>query len=340
MKPVVTFGEVMLRLSPPGHLRLLQVTSLDVTFGGAEANVAVGLSLLGQPARFVTALPDNDIGQLCINQLRGVGVDTTQIVRSGKRVGTYYVEKGASQRGSTVLYDREHSAIAEIDPGALDWDKLLAGAAWFHFTGITPALSVNCQKACQQALEAAKRLGIPTSCDLNYRKKLWSRTEAGRVLGELLPSVQYCIANEEDADDVFGIRAGATDVTSGALDHSRYESVAAQLTQRFGFKGVAITLRESHSASENGWSGMLYTEGKAHFSRKYEITVIDRVGGGDSFGAGLIYALVQGSSPERAIEFAVANSCLKHTIVGDYNYVKRDEVEKLMAGDGSGRVQR
>ncbi len=340
MKPVVTFGEVMLRLSPPGHLRLLQINSLDVTFGGAEANVAAALAQLGQPARFVTALPDNDLAQLCINQLRGLGVDTQQIQRSGKRVGTYFVEKGASQRGSTVLYDREHSSIAEIVPESLDWPKLLENASWFHFTGITPALSERCQVACRQALESAKRLGIPTSCDLNYRKKLWSRESAQRVMSELMPNVDYCIANEEDADDVFGIKAGSTDVTSGELDHARYESVAEQLCVRFGFKGVAITLRESYSASENGWSAMLYTGKKAYFSAKYHITVIDRVGGGDSFGAGLIFALVQGDPPERAINFAVANSCLKHTIVGDYNYVKRDEVEKLMGGDGSGRVQR
>lgn len=330
----------MLRLSPPGHLRLLQATSLDVTFGGAEANVAVALSQLGQPARFVSVLPDNDVGQLCINQLRGLGVDTAHIQRSGKRVGAYFVEKGASQRGSSVLYDRENSSIAELDPATLDWPSLLADAAWFHFTGITPALSDTCKRACQQALEVAARLGVPTSCDLNYRNKLWSRENAQKALSELLPNVNYCIANEEDADDIFGIKAGGTDVTSGELDHSRYESVAAQLMQRFGFKGVAITLRESHSASENGWSGMFYTSGKAHFSRKYEMTVIDRVGGGDSFGAGLIDALLRGEQPQRVIDFAVANSCLKHSIVGDYNYVKRSEVEKLMRGDGSGRVQR
>ncbi len=340
MKTVVTFGEVMLRLCPPGFQRLLQTVSLEVTFGGAEANVAVALCQLGQPARFVTALPDNDVAQLCINQLRGLGVDTTAIKRSGKRMGVYFVEKGASQRPSTVLYDRAGSSIADIDPASLDWPAILKDACWFHFTGITPALSDRAAEATRQGLQAARKAGLPTSCDLNYRKKLWSRQEASAVMAELLPSVDYCIANEEDADDVFGIKAGGTDVTSGALDHARYEDVARQLSERFKFKGVAITLRESFSASRNGWSAMLFTDEKAHVSRRYEIEVVDRVGGGDSFGGGLIYALLRGKDPETAINFAVANSCLKHTIQGDYNLVTLAEVERLAQGDASGRVQR
>ena len=340
MKRVVTFGEVMLRLAPPGFLRLTQTNTLDLTFGGAEVNVAVTLAQFGLDACFVTRLPQNDVAQACINEVRGLGVDTTRILRGGERMGVYFVERGASQRASTVLYDRAHSAISEISPDKLDWPEILSGASAFHFTGITPALSENAARACLQGAQAAKELGVLVTCDLNFRKKLWSGEKAGRIMGELMPFVDICIANEEDAETVFGISAAGADLTGGKIEHARYEEVAQKLTERFGFKGVAITLRESHSASRNGWSGMLYMDEKAHFSKQYEIDIVDRVGGGDAFGGGLIYALVTGKSPQEAIEFAAAASCLKHSIPGDYNRVKLSEVETLLGGDGSGRVQR
>ncbi|MDX1933377.1 MAG: sugar kinase [Capsulimonadales bacterium] len=337
---VVTFGEVMLRLSPPGYLRLLQTTTLEMTFGGAEANVAVSLALLGMEAAFITRLPKNDIADAFIAQVRGLGVDTRSILRGGDRIGVYFVEKGASQRASTVLYDRAHSAIAEINPDDLNWDRLLEGATAFHFTGITPALSDNAARAARMGAEAARNRGIFVSCDLNYRKKLWSREKAGAVMGELLPFVDLCIANEEDCESVFGISAEGSDLTGGTLDHERYRDVAAQMTDRFGLKEVAITLRESINASRNGWSGMLYADGTPYFSRRYEIDIVDRVGGGDSFAAGLLFARLNGRGPAEAIEFAAAASCLKHTVVGDFNFVKLAEVENLLKGDGSGRVQR
>jgi len=341
MKRVVTFGEVMLRLSPPGYLRLLQATTLEMTFGGAEVNVAVSLAQLGVDAAFVTRLPQNDVAQAFVNQIRGLGVDTRPILRGGDRMGVYFVEKGASQRASTVLYDRAHSAIAEIDPAELNWDAIFDGATAFHVTGITPALSDSAAAAALAGAKAAKAKGITVTCDLNYRKKLWTSEKAGQVMGELLPFVDYCIANEEDAETVFGIKAADSNLTSGHLSHDGYIEVAQKLVARFpNLQGVAVTLRESFSASRNGWSGMLYADGEAYFSRRYEIDIVDRVGGGDSFAAGLIYSLISGKSAQDCIEFAVAASCLKHSIVGDFSYVKRSEVETLLKGDGSGRVQR
>lgn len=342
MERVVTFGEVMMRLAPPGYLRLLQAKSLEMTFGGAEVNVAVGLAQLGMTATAVTRLPKNDIAQACINEIRGLGVDTSKIVRGGDRMGVYFVEKGVAQRASTVLYDRAHSAIAEIDPAELDWDAIFDGASWFHWTGITPALSDSAAAAALQGSQKAKEKGIKVSCDLNYRKKLWSREKAGETMSKLLPFVDVCIANEEDAETVFGITAEGADLTGGKIEHDRYTEVAEKLIAKFpNLSGVAITLRESFSASRNGWSGMLYSDGKAHFSRRYEIDqIVDRVGGGDSFGAGLIYSLVKGKSAQEAIEFAAAASCLKHSIQGDYNLIKLSEVETLVGGDASGRVQR
>jgi 2-dehydro-3-deoxygluconokinase len=337
---VVTFGEIMLRLAAPGNLRLTQTSSLEMTFGGGEANVAVSLALLGEEAAFVTRLPKNDVAEAAIQSLRGLGVDTRSILRGGDRVGIYFLETGASQRASTVTYDRAHSAIAEIAPGELKWDQLLAGADWFHFTGITPALSDAAAQATRDAVQATKKLGLTVSCDLNYRKKLWTSDKAGQVMSGLMPHVDICIANEEDAEKVFGIKAAATEVTAGKLDHGRYVEVARKLTERFKFQAVAITLRESFSASRNGWSGLYYTGGKEHFSRRHEIDIVDRVGGGDSFAAGLIYALGKKKSPGDAIEFAVAASCLKHSVSGDFNLVKLSEIEALLAGDGSGRVQR
>ena len=340
MKKVVTFGELMLRLAPESYLRFVQSEKYEATFGGAEANVAVSLANYGLDVAFVSKLPSHEIGQAAVNSLRKFGVDTSKIVRGGERVGIYYCEKGASQRPSKVIYDRAYSSIAMANRSDFDWETILNGVEWFHFTGITPALSDEMAEICLDALKAAKAKGITVSCDLNFRKKLWSKEKAGKVMGELCHYVDYCIANEEDAKDVFGIEADNTDIYGGKLDREGYISVAKKLTDAFGFKGVAITLRESLSANDNNWSGMLYTDGEAFFSKKYSMHIVDRVGGGDSFGGGLIYSLVSGFSAQRAIEFAVAASCLKHSIEGDYNLVSVAEVENLAGGDASGRVQR
>jgi 2-dehydro-3-deoxygluconokinase len=337
---IVTFGEVMLRLATPGQLRLNQASVLEMTFGGGEANVAVSLALLGEEASFVTRLPKNDIAETGIQRLRGLGVDTRGILRGGDRMGIYFLESGASQRASTVTYDRAHSAISEIKPGDLNWEEILKGADWYHFTGITPALSDAAAQASLDGAREAKKLGLTVSCDLNFRKKLWSTEKAAKVMSGLMEYVDICIANEEDAEKVFGIKASGTEVTEGKIDHTRYVEVAAKLTERFKFKGVAITLRESFSASHNGWSALYHTGGKDHFSRRYDIQIVDRVGGGDSFAAGLIYALGKKKPAQDAIEFAVAASCLKHSISGDFNLVRLAEIEALLGGDGSGRVQR
>ncbi|MBQ8291961.1 MAG: sugar kinase [Clostridia bacterium] len=340
MKKVVTFGELMLRLAPEGYLRFVQTEKYQATFGGAEANVAVSLANYGLDAAFVSKLPAHEIGQAAVNSLRKFGVDTSKIVRGGDRVGIYYCEKGASQRPSKVVYDRAYSSIAMAKKSDFDWESIFEGVEWFHFTGITPALSDDVAEICEEACKAAKAKGITISCDLNYRKKLWSKEKAGVVMSKLCQYIDYCIANEEDAKDVFGIEADNTDIYGGKLDRNGYISVAKKLTDKFGFKGVAITLRESKSANDNDWSGMLYTGGEAYFSKKYSMHIVDRVGGGDSFGGGLIYSLVNGAEPQRAIEFAVAASCLKHTIEGDYNMVSVAEVNNLAGGDASGRVQR
>jgi len=340
MKKVVTFGELMLRLAPENYLRFLQSEKYQATFGGAEANVAVSLANYGVDVSFVSKLPEHEIGQAGINSLRRFGVDTSMIVRGGDRVGIYYCEKGASQRPSKVIYDRAYSAIAMATPDDFDWDKIFDGVNWFHFTGITPALSDNMAKITLQALKVAKEKNVTVSCDLNFRKKLWSKEKAGQVMSELCKYVDYCIANEEDAKDVFGIEADNTDIYGGKLDRDGYISVAKKLTEKFNFKGVAITLRESKSANDNDWSGMFYTGDKAYFSKKYPMHIVDRVGGGDSFGGGLIYSLINDYDAQKSIEFAVAASCLKHSIEGDYNMVSIKEVETLAGGDSSGRVQR
>lgn len=337
---VVTFGELMLRLAPENYLRFVQSDRLEATFGGAEANVAVSLANYGMNACFVSKLPEHEIGQSAVNSLRKYGVDTSYIVRGGERVGIYYCEKGASQRPSKVIYDRKYSSIAMAEDGDFDWNNILTGAEWFHFTGITPALSDNMAKITLEAVRTAKKLGLTVSCDLNFRKKLWSKEKTCEVMSELMQYVDVCIANEEDAKDVFGIEAQNTDIEGGKLDREGYVSVAKQLTERFGFKAVAITLRESISANDNDWSGMLYVAQKAFFSKKYSMHIVDRVGGGDSFGAGLIYALTHDMTGQEAIEFAVAASCLKHSIEGDYNLVSVNEVLSLANGSGSGRVQR
>jgi len=335
---VITFGEIMMRLATPGYLRFSQAPHLELTYGGGEANVAVSLANYGLETQFVTRLPKNDMAQRAINELRGLGVGTRHIVRGGERIGIYFLESGASQRASKVTYDRAHSAIAGIQPGEVDWDQVFQGAHWFHWTGITPALGDSAAAVTREACEAAKKHGLTISTDLNYRKKLWSREKAGQVMGGLMEFVDVCIANEEDAESVFGIKGA--EVTSGQIEHGQYEDVARQLTARFNFKQVAITLRESFSASHNGWSAMLYTGGESHFSRRYDMSIVDRVGGGDSFAGGLIFALLRGDAPEKAINFAVAASCLKHSVPGDYNRVTLEEVETLARGDASGRVQR
>ena len=340
MKRVITFGEIMLRLAPEGYYRFVQAEKYGATFGGGEANVAVSLANFGVDAVFVSKVPKHEIGQACVNSLRRFGVDTDEILRGGDRLGIYYLEKGASQRPSKVIYDRAGSAISQAVKDEFDWDDILEGADWFHFTGITPALGDNVAEICLEAVKAARAKGITVSCDLNYRNKLWSKEKAGQVMGELCKYVDVCIANEQDADDVFGIKARNTDVTSGKVDHEGYKDVALQLAQKFGFKKVAITLRGSISANDNDWAGMLYDGNDFFFSRTYPVHIVDRVGGGDSFGGGLIYACLNDYSGQDTINFAVAASCLKHSIEGDYNMVTVDEVKKLAGGDASGRVQR
>ena len=318
---VVTFGELMVRLQPFNYERFVQANSLEFSFGGGEANVAVSLANYGLDAAFVTKLPAHAIGQAAVNSLRRYGVDTSMITRGGDRVGIYYNEKGASQRGSVCIYDRANSAIQLAQPSDFDWDKIFEGVDWFHFTGITPALGANVVEICLEACKAAKAHGVKISCDLNYRGKLWTREQARAAMTDLCQYVDVCISNEEDAKDVFGIEAEATDIYGGKLNAEGYKSVAKQLADKFHFEKVAITLRESHNASENGWSAMLYdvASNEYCFSKKYELKIIDRVGGGDSFGGGLIYALLNGKSTQDAVEFAVAASALKHTIEGDYN---------------------
>ena len=339
-KRIVTFGEIMLRLAPEGYLRFFQNDTMQATFGGGEANVAVSLANYGMDASFVTKLPAHAIGQGAVNSLRGLGVDTKDIVRGGDRVGIYFLEKGASQRGSVCIYDRAHSAIQEAKREDFDWDKIFDGADWFHFTGITPALGENLVEICIDACKAAKAKGVKISCDLNYRGKLWTRAQAREAMTKLCEYVDVCISNEEDAKDVFGIEAENTDIYGGKLDKEGYKSVAKQLMDTFKFEKVAITLRSSISANDNDWAGMLYDGENYRFSKEYHLHIVDRVGGGDSFGGGLIYSLLSGKDSQSAIEFAVAASALKHSIEGDYNRVTVAEVEKLAGGDASGRVQR
>lgn len=339
-KRIITFGEIMLRLAPEGYYRFVQADRFGATYGGGEANVAVSLANYGMDAAFVTKLPSHEIGQAAINALRSVGVDTSRIVRGGDRIGIYFLEKGASQRPSKVIYDRAGSSIAAAKPKDFNWKEIFQGADWFHFTGITPALGETMAAICLEACRAAKEAGLTISCDLNYRKKLWSREDARKTMTQLCQYVDVCIANEEDAADVFGITAADTDVTAGSVNREGYKEVARRLAEQFPFKKVAITLRESISANDNLWSAMLYDRQDYYFSKKYTMHIVDRVGGGDSFGAGLIYSCLKGLTCQDTIEFAVAASCLKHTIEGDLNMVSVDEVLKLAEGDGTGRVQR
>lgn len=337
---VVTFGEIMMRLSPPGYQRISQARSFDVTFGGGEANVAVSLAGFGLDAKFITKLPKNDIGQTCKRELMRWGVDTSSIVMGGDRIGIYFCEKGASQRPSKVIYDRANAALAAAEESDFDWERIFENAEWFHFTGITPALSDKAAKITKAACKKAKEMGITVSCDLNYRKKLWTRERANTVMTEMMQYVDVLIANEEDAADVFGIHAESSNINKGEISLTGYQFVAQQLAERFQIKKVAITLRESISASINNWSALLLDGNEFYISKKYNINIVDRVGGGDSFGAGLIYGMTQGYNNKDALEFAVGASCLKHTIEGDFNLVSVDEVKALTSGDGSGRVQR
>ncbi len=340
MGKFITFGEIMLRLAPLGYARFVQSKEFGVVYGGGEANVAVSLANFGKDAYFVTKLPKHEIGQAAVNEMRRFGVNTENITRGGDRLGIYFCEKGAAQRPSKIIYDRANSSIAQAKMEDFDWKEIFEGAEWFHFTGITPAISDSCAEICMEAVKAAKEAGVMISVDINYRKKLWSTEKAGRVMGELIKYCDVVIANEEDAEKVFGIKADATDITGGKLNEEGYKNVAKELVDRFKLNYAAITLRESYSASDNGWSAMLYDGTNYYKSKKYDVHIVDRVGGGDSFGAGLIYGLTSRMDTQSALEFAVAASCLKHTIEGDFNVASIEEVETLMKGDGSGRVQR
>ena len=346
MGKIVTFGEIMLRLATPGYLRFSQTNELTATFGGGEANVAVSLANYGLEAEFVTRLPENDIATACVKDLHKHGVKTDHIVYGGDRLGIYFLETGAVARASKVIYDRAHSAISEIKPGMIDWEQVLTGADWFHWTGITPAISQGAADVCLEAIQTANRLGIPVSCDLNYRKNLWKYgKKASEVMPDLVAGCDIILGNEEDAEKVFGIKPEGFDVTAtaGEVNAAEFESVCTQLMQRFPrARKVIITLRGSINANHNTWGGVLY-DGKQLFqSPRYDIThIVDRVGGGDSFMGGLIYGLLTyPQDDQQALNFAVAASCLKHTIYGDYNEVTVKEVENLMKGDGSGRVSR
>ena len=339
---VVTFGEIMLRLSPPGFERLFQSPVLSATFGGGEANVAASLAHFGLDSHYVTRLPSHAIGDAAIRALRAEGVQTDYIVRGGSRLGIYFAEAGASQRASTVIYDRAASAVSEMDVTAVDWPSVFAGAAWFHVTGITPALGRKAAEATRAAIDGARGAGARVSIDLNYRKKLWSKADAQATMRPLMSHVDVVIANEEDIQSVLGVEVPDTDVTSGRLDLDGYRHAAERVTREFGPALVAITLRESVSASDNGWSAVLWDSkaGVLHHSQRYDVRLVDRIGGGDSFAAGLIFGLVGGRTPEAALRFAVAASALKQTIPGDFNRVSVAEVEALAGGDASGRVQR
>ena len=341
-KKVVTLGEIMLRLSPPGFQRFVQARSFDVVYGGGEANVAASLAYYGLPVEYVTRLPANDIGDACLTYLRQYGVGTSHVVRGGGRLGIYFLEMGAAQRGSKVIYDRAASSFATIEPGMIDWRSVFADADWFHWTGITPAVSEGAARVCLEAAQIAREMGLTISCDLNYRNKLWRwGKKAGEVMPELVGCCDIAVGNEEDADKVFGIQAPGADVAGGRVEADAYVYVCNELAKRFpNLKTVAITLRGSLSASHNTWSGILWQQGQIYTAPGYDITtIVDRVGGGDSFCAGLIYGL-HTCDAQQALNFAVAASCLKHTVLGDFNLVTVAEVENLMGGDVSGRVSR
>ncbi|WP_244985948.1 sugar kinase [Anaerosalibacter bizertensis] len=340
MKKVVTLGEIMLRLIPPRNERFVQAKSFDVVYGGGEANVAVSLANYGLDSYYITKLPKHEIGQAAVNELRRYGVHTDYIVRGGNRVGIYFSETGASMRPSKVIYDRAYSAIAEADVSDFDFDEIFKDATWFHFSGITPALSDKAAVLTEEALKAAKKHGVTVSVDLNYRKNLWTPEKAQKVMTNLMQYVDVCIGNEEDAELTLGFKPGNTDVTTGELELEGYKNIFKQMIEKFNFKYVVSSLRESYSASDNGWSACVYDGNEFYHSKKYDIRIVDRVGGGDSFASGFIYGLISGKDFKDALEFGVAASALKHTIHGDFNMVSIDEVENLLQGDASGRVQR
>ncbi len=336
----VCFGEIMGRLNPEGYNRFVQADLYEMSYAGGEANVAVSLANYGLNSSFVTKLPNNDITKSALRSLKAHDVDVSDVVYGGDRIGLYFVEKGASQRPSKVIYDRKYSSVSTAERTDFDWNKIFDGVTWFHFTGITPALSDNCAEICLDAVKSAKQKNITVSCDLNFRKNLWSSEKAGEVMAKLMPYVDVAIANEEDCEKVFGIKADGTDVSKGTISRDGYKTVAKKLSDMFDIPTVAITLRGSITANDNNWGAMLYKDNEYYFSKNYLIHIVDRVGGGDSFGGGLIYAISQGYKNQNAIEFAVAASALKHTIEHDFNEVTVKEVESLMFGDGTGRVQR
>lgn len=340
MGKIVTLGEIMLRLSTPGHSRFIQSDSFDVVYGGGEANVAVSCANYGHEAYFVTKLPKHEIGQAAVNALRRFGVHTDYITRGGDRIGIYYLESGSAMRPSKVIYDRAHSSIAEAEAADFDFDTIMKGADWFHWSGITPAISDKAAFLTRLACEAAKRHGVMVSVDLNFRKKLWSSEKAQSVMRPLMQYVDVCIGNEEDAELCLGFKPEAN-VEAGQTDAEGYKGIFRQMAEEFGFKYVISTLRESYSASHNGWKGMIYDGKEFYVSRHYDIApIVDRVGGGDSFSGGIIHGLLTQKTQAEALEFAVAASALKHTIPGDFNMVSTTEVEALASGDASGRVQR
>lgn len=340
MQKLVGFGDFMLRLNPEGHLRFIQAERFEANYTGAEANVCVSLSRFGVSTEFVTKLPENDIAEAGISVLKKYGVGTAHIAFGGERMGVFYAEKGASQRASTIVYDRMHTSIATCKFTDFDWDAIFDGATHFHITGITPALSETMPEVTLAACKKAKEKGLTISCDLNYRKKLWTEEQAKVCMVQIMPYIDILVANEEDAEKVLGIRSTGSDVTQGTLNHEGYVDVARQIHDLYGTKIVAITLRKSINASENEWSAMVYTEGKAYFSRNYVIHLVDRIGGGDSFSAGLLYGVMQNYPPQEMIEFAAAASCLKQTIEMDFNLATVAEVLTLVGGDESGRIQR
>ncbi len=343
MAKVVTMGEIMLRLSTPQNKRIIQTDAFDVCYGGGEANVAVSLANYGHDAYFVTKVPDNPIGKSAVAELRKLNVKTDYIAYGGNRLGIYFLESGSSVRASNVIYDRANSSISEAAEEDFDFDKIFADADWFHFTGITPAISDNAAKLTETALKCAKKHGVKVSCDLNFRKKLWSSEKAKAVMTNLMQYVDICIGNEEDAEKVLGFKPEKTDVTSGELNLAGFEDIFRRMTEKFGFEYVISSLRVSRSASDNGWSACAYSRDKNEFyhSREYNIRpIVDRVGGGDSFAGGVICGFLDGKDYKSALEFGVAASALKHTIPGDFNLVSRGEVDNLVGGDGSGRVQR
>ncbi len=336
----VCFGEIMARFNPHGYYRLAQSNELEFSFGGGEANVAVALSRFGKDVAFATKVPNNELAKCALASLKMHGVDISNVAFGGDRLGLYFLEMGASQRPSKVIYDRKYSSVSMAEKENFDWRNIFAEAEWFHFTGITPALSDSCAQICLEACVTAKEMGVTISCDLNYCKDLWTSKKAEAVMSTLIPYIDVLIANEEDCEMVFGLGSEKTDIENSTPFFEGYKTVIKKLAERFDLHTVAITLRENLSASDNSWSAMLYNQNEFYFSKKYNLHIVDRVGGGDSFGAGLIYALSEGMDNQSVIEFAVAASALKHSICGDYNEIRLEEVKNLMGGDGSGRVQR